>query len=528
MNVSRCPYFFFFARFRLAFSAALSASDLGTLTSFFSSAVILRWPVGFLFTTLPFVVFSRTSTGAESPAGDAHRTTVIAHSHLARPVAGVNFGKHGAVRPLIGTQTSHQQSGFRSIPRQNRATGPRGQLPAANVPKGRDANADLAQTTAQLVGRQVRILQIPKTLRRIASSPDRVRERGALPVRKIRRLSASSNPHKSRVILICQDAVGQSLTDNAAQHTLEANPVAGFTVVESPDLFGDVAGQVERRNSGVRSANRPLQQTPEVFHAVDVNLADGVATGVVDHLVEVRQRQVAVSAGAIGEDSGPVAYMRADLGHQRMRRFAADHSGPNRAMRLPVRALQNAVDGCFAGRPPPRNHLLAPRLVHVSGLPANVRRIRFAGAVHLLKRAGFHRGANTVKHEPSRLLRNAQRAGQFTGTNPVLRIGDAPHGDKPFRQGQRRILENRVHLRRDLLAAILTPNHAARSDLPDAVALRTAMRTFDSFGPFHLDHQGVTNIGLRVVSNGFNQRFRGGHDIFLGGNRVVFTPILAG
>ncbi len=58
-------------------------------------------------------------------------------------------------------------------------------------------------------------------------------------------------------------------------------------VVVSERLFVYIAKQVERLNADVGSTQAALQQTPEVFQTVRVNLSAHVLFGVVDDFVNV-------------------------------------------------------------------------------------------------------------------------------------------------------------------------------------------------------------------------------------------------
>jgi len=42
-----------------------------------------------------------------------------------------------------------------------------------------------------------------------------------------------TNPHKARIALCCEQAVGEPLADNGPQHALEAYPVTDIAVIAS-------------------------------------------------------------------------------------------------------------------------------------------------------------------------------------------------------------------------------------------------------------------------------------------------------
>ncbi len=71
----------------------------------------------------------------------------------------------------------------------------------------------------------------------------------------------SLNPHKPRVALISEHAVGETFADDSGQHSLKPIPVVGLSVVESPSLFDDVAVKMVRSNCYVGSAKRSFQHS---------------------------------------------------------------------------------------------------------------------------------------------------------------------------------------------------------------------------------------------------------------------------
>src|ERR1035441_2527015 len=78
--------------------------------------------------------------------------------------------------------------------------------------------------------------------------------------------------------------VGDSASDNLFHYSNETLRVRGLAVVVAKCLFIDIAEQVERLNADVRAMQATLQETPEVFHRVGVDLAVHVLHGVVDEI----------------------------------------------------------------------------------------------------------------------------------------------------------------------------------------------------------------------------------------------------
>ena len=93
--------------------------------------------------------------------------------------------------------------------------------------------------------------------------------------------------------------------------------------------------------------------------------------------------------------------------------------------------------------------------MHVARSAADESFIRFNSAREFLNRALLHRQANPMQHEPSGLLRNANRTAQLVRTDSVFRIGNQPKGGQPLIQRDRRILQNGSDLDGKLLLFVL-------------------------------------------------------------------------
>lgn len=87
-----------------------------------------------------------------------------------------------------------------------------------------------------------------------------------------------------------QFGVGEALAANLRHEQGEAVRVRQFvvfrrTVVVTKHLFAEVLVKMKRLNRYIRSAQRPLQETPEVIESLSVNLSVYVFLRVVDNLV---------------------------------------------------------------------------------------------------------------------------------------------------------------------------------------------------------------------------------------------------
>src|SRR5450432_2548029 len=96
------------------------------------------------------------------------------------------------------------------------------------------------------------------------------------------------------VLLRRQFRIGQSLANDLRAQTAHSFPVVyrgflGSTVVIPKHLFVYVPEQVERLNRYIGAIQSTLQETPEVFHSVDVDAATNVALSLVNNLMDVSQ-----------------------------------------------------------------------------------------------------------------------------------------------------------------------------------------------------------------------------------------------
>ena len=85
--------------------------------------------------------------------------------------------------------------------------------------------------------------------------------------------------------------------------------------------------------------------------------------------------------------------------------------------------------------------------------------------------------SQTVCHDPHRLLRDAEIAGDFAGANPVLAVHNQPQRGQPLVEAERRVLENRPGLQGELclrMLAVALPR-ARGFEIDDMV--RAALRT---------------------------------------------------
>ena len=82
-----------------------------------------------------------------------------------------------------------------------------------------------------------------------------------------------------------EPGVLQALTDHTDNADQEPARVSVLALVESERLLVEIAEQVKRLDADIGSANRSLEQAPEILKPVGVHVVSDVANGMVDLLV---------------------------------------------------------------------------------------------------------------------------------------------------------------------------------------------------------------------------------------------------
>src|ERR1035441_10626165 len=284
-----------------------------------------------------------------------------------------------------------------------------------------------------------------------------------------------------RLVLACEFGVGETLPGNLAHGQREAVSV-GFVlaIVETENLFVNVAIQMERFHSNVGSTQSPLEQTPEVFQPVRMDAALYVGFGMVHNVMDKAIVQLVVAYSVIGVDGRTVAHivqnfilqslalhvrynLGADLSHVAVKntlhnRLADEHSACvlllNAKPTAPVHILRQSTNECFIG-------------------------FQFAArtASHLAasKLAPLHNFTDALKHEPCRLLMNANRLSKFVTADPVLAVCQHPKRCHPLVQRDWRIFHDSLDLYGKLLLAVVAEPDSPRLDerMLRAIAART-------------------------------------------------------
>lgn len=234
-------------------------------------------------------------------------------------------------------------------------------------------------------------------------------------------------------------------------------------IVVAKHLLIQVAEQVKRLDTDVGSFQSALDQTPEVFQTVGMNLPVNVLFGVVNDLVlEALLLESHVGHECIGVDRAARLDVSANIGLQKMFLAIADDSGANLTT-----TFKNALNGCLVFGASMSNPELALIGVHVSGKATYESFVYFdflAIAAELYELLFMQGEANAVHHEPCGLLSDSQSAGYFVRTDSILGIHDEPNGNHPLVHAERGVFKDGPYLDGELLLAVLAEPNAARRD----------------------------------------------------------------
>src|SRR6266404_1463593 len=233
-------------------------------------------------------------------------------------------------------------------------------------------------------------------------------------------------------------------------------------IVVPENLFVQIAEQMERFNVDVCSLESALEEAPEVFESVGVNLPINVTFCMVNRLVQEVWPQSLIGHERIGVDGAFCFNVSANTRLQVMLPAGRDDVGANLAA-----TLQNPHDSGLAFNASVGDFLAALVGVHESRCAADESLVHFdfftapADPYGVLLMQGE---PNAVHHKPRGLLSDSQSAGHFIGTDSVLSVHDEPNGNHPLVHAERRVLEDRTNLDRELFLAALAEPITARRD----------------------------------------------------------------
>ncbi len=238
------------------------------------------------------------------------------------------------------------------------------------------------------------------------------------------------------------------------------------SVIEPENLLCDIAVKMERLNRDIGSFQAAFQQAPEVLNSLSMHLPTNVLFQMVHNIVnEFFTAKVVVSRMLIGVDLGILLDVRQNLILQGLALDVGDYASPN----LPSLTVPHPHDnrlGSGSLYALPLVLLANARAMHVLNLAADISFIDLdrtaVRTAHLDEGSAFHCLANPVKHEPCRLLGNANSAVKFVTADPVFAVADHPHCRHPLVQPNRGILKDRADLDGELPFATIAEPQSAR------------------------------------------------------------------
>ncbi len=296
-----------------------------------------------------------------------------------------------------------------------------------------------------------------------------------------------------------QVAVGEALVHDGPQHVHKPASIIKAPVIEPMDLFGKVRGNVERVNAHVGAFDGALQERPEVFEAVGVNLPLHISDGMVNDAMSVVGFEALVRPERVGMECGPGLHLGANLLLQVLLADAAHDRRGDARMLAVLPSLQEAEHGDLIHAASPTDDTLLLGEVHELGRATEEALIRFDVPAHLAEGATLHGEADTVKHEPRGFLCDPHAPRQFVGADAVLRVRQHPQRGKPLVETDGAVLEDRAEFHRELpptIAALPNP-----PSLEKAGILRVARGAEHAMRPAQRDQEGERDIGVREVAD---------------------------
>lgn len=265
-----------------------------------------------------------------------------------------------------------------------------------------------------------------------------------------------------------------------------------------------------RARANIRSANRPLQDRPEVLDGVRMNATVNVLLGVVDDPVNVVLKlEPVVRAKLVGIDRRALRNAFDDFRQERSLAIALNHPRPDLTA-----ALTDAHDrGLAVSRPAtfPQLCRVAVAPIYGTSLGPNPRFVSFDLTGQLLERPVGQCKADSMQDEPGRLLRYRKGAGKLARRDTVLVARNKPDRRQPFVKADGRVLKHRSDLHGKLPVAILAePAAVLRQGMRLGVAATWARGTVR---PAHTDEIVVRDLRVGKLTDRLKHGRRVGRSI---------------
>jgi hypothetical protein len=311
-------------------------------------------------------------------------------------------------------------------------------------------------------------------------------------------------------ILPGQLAISEALASNMIHREEKSVAIIhrtflGCPVVVPKCLLVKVPEQVEWFDIDIRALQSALEQAPEVFESVRVNLSVNVPLGVVDHVVAVVANQSVIRWQLIAEQCRVSSYVIADfLLDERLATICQNLSANFAA------TLQNSKYNRFIVRATLYDFSPVDIAVHVPSLTTDESFINFhlcSTTAKFDQRIGLHCEPDAMHHKPRGLLSDSESAVDFVGTDSVLAVRNHPNGNHPLVHANGGILEDGSDLDRELFLAALAEPKPSRGN--EGMFLGVASRTRNgALRPAKRDGIVKRPLWVRKVHDCLLQRFR--------------------
>jgi hypothetical protein len=282
-----------------------------------------------------------------------------------------------------------------------------------------------------------------------------------------------------------------------------------LAVVVTEALLIEVAKEMKWFDAHISPVDPALEKRPEVLKAVGVDAPVDVLDGVIHNLMSILPCQSLVVEEEVCIEGRAGLNMLLHFGLQRVL-LAVRH---NRCDDLAV-TLKDAHHSNLVFRSRTSDATGSLRNVHVAGLATYEGFIGF-NLTRQLGRCLMQGGTDTVKHEPSGLLSDAESASDLAGANAVLAVAENPVSAHPLIQSERGVFEDGPNLEAELLLASRAEPHAA--GLNKGALLGTATRAANyTVRESQVERVLESTVSVREVDDGALQSVRGFHSSILG------------
>src|SRR4051794_35182319 len=249
-----------------------------------------------------------------------------------------------------------------------------------------------------------------------------------------------------------------------------------------------------------------LQETPEIFQTVSVNLAINVTLCMIDNLMDVLFVQAPIRMAIIGRQVRTRFNIFLHHGVKGVFLTIWNYLSPHFASTTLKESGNDGLISCAFSHSR-RSHFGAFVFVHESGLAADEGFIYFnvaSASTKLYEGTALDCKPDAMQHEPSGFLSDAQSAMNFIRANAILAANEEPNCGKPFLKRNRRIFKDGSDFERKLLLCMIAIAAIHTRFLKVADFFRAAIRAaYFAVWPANRDHERTAVFVIAEVANGF-------------------------